>query len=304
MTLYQVNYSNLETKKQPLRGLKQGGQPSKPVLVPCGKCIGCRLERSRQWAIRCVHESQMHDRNAFVTLTYNDEHITHGGMGYTLYPRHLQLFFKKLRKEYGPKIKFFACGEYGEKYGRPHYHACIFGIDFKHDQVEILPRRGEFPVYTSPSLQALWMEGKGKNKTVLGDVAIGEVNFETAAYCARYIMKKKLGKQASIYKKVGIEPEFTRMSRRPGIGSSWYDKWKTDVFPHDYVVLREGIKCRPPKFYGSKYELENPDKWASIKDIRKQRAELHAKDNVKTRLATKERNSKYKIDQLKRGLNV
>ena len=95
--------------------------------VPCGQCIGCRLERSRQWAVRCIHEAQLHKDNCFITLTYNDEHLPSPP---SLSVRDFQLFMKRLRKRFGKGIRFFHCGEYGEKYGRPHYHACLFGFDF------------------------------------------------------------------------------------------------------------------------------------------------------------------------------
>lgn len=293
LTLYKsLKGVDPKSGKTPLRGIKNGGNPQQPVKVPCQRCIGCRLERSRQWAIRCINEAQMHEKNCFVTLTYETENLTYGGEAYTLYPRDLQLFFKKLRKKYGPKIKYFACGEYGEKKGRPHYHACIFGVDFD-DKILTPVQKGEFPLYTSASLAKLWTHG--------GNV-IGEVNFETAAYTARYILKKKLGKTASHYKKVGIEPEFTRMSRRPGLGASWLAKYKGDVFPHDYQVIRGGVKTRPPKYYGSLYEVENPEQFAAIKIRREKQALKMAEDNTKIRLAAKLAIKKQQIKTLLRSL--
>lgn len=297
LTLYKVNYSTLATKKQPLRGLLHGGDPTKPVQVPCSKCWGCRLERARQWSIRCMHEKQMHDESCFITLTYNDEHVTHGGQSLTLYPRDLQLFLKRLRKKYGQKIKFFACGEYGEKKGRPHYHALIFGLDFK-DRIPI-PTRGENPLYTSPSLQQLW----SANNMAIGDVSIGDVTFESASYVARYIMKKKLGKTAGHYKRVGIEPEFTRMSRRPGIGAGWYDKYKSDVYPQGYCVIRGGIKSPPPKYYNSKYELTNPIEYDNLRKQKEKEALKRASDNTHSRLATRERVKKCQTKSLLRKLD-
>lgn len=299
MILYQTKKGiNPETGKIPLVGLKYGGDPTKPIKVPCGKCWGCRLERARQWAIRCMHENQMHEESCFITLTYNDAHMTYGGNTTgTLYPKDLQLFLKRLRKKYGSKIKFFACGEYGEKKGRPHYHACIFGLNFN-DRIQI-PTRGENPLYTSPNLQSLWSDSNG----AMGDVSIGDVTFESASYVARYIMKKKLGKTNSFYKREGIEPEFTRMSRRPGIGASWYEKFKTDVYPHGYCVIRGGIKSPPPKFYNNKYELTNPLEYDILKQQRETEALKRASDNTKSRLATKERIKKCQTKSLTRKLD-
>jgi hypothetical protein len=244
-----------------------------------------------------MHENQMHEESCFITLTYNEEHITHGGKGYTLYPRDLQLFLKRLRKKYGEKIKFFACGEYGEKKGRPHYHAVLFGIDFK-DRFEI-PNKGENPLYTSVLLQQLWSE----NKIPIGDVSIGDVTFESASYVARYIMKKKLGKSSVFYKREGKEPEFTRMSRRPGIGTSWYEKYSSDVYPHGYCVIRGGIKSPPPKYYNNKYELTNPLEYSILKEQREKEALKRASDNTKSRLATKERVKKCQTKILLRKMD-
>jgi len=290
MILYKSLKGKNANGKTPLTGLKNGGDPKQPVRVPCSRCFGCRLERSRQNAIRCVNEAQMHENNCFITLTYSDEYLTWGSKKPVLYPRDLQLFFKRLRKKYGPKIRFFACGEYGERKGRPHYHACVFNHAF----TDLTPKpntQGDSPLFDSESLKALWG---------LGDVSVGEVTFESAAYVARYIMQKKLGKTASFYKREGISPEFVRMSRRPGIGASWYEKFKDDIFPHDYQVIRGGMKIRPPKYYGSKYELTNPTEYAIISESRQKAAEKMAPDNTLKRLAVKERVKKRQVSSLSR----
>jgi len=98
------------------------------IKIPCGQCTGCRLDRSKAWAIRCYHESMMWEENCFATLTYDDEHLPKNS---SLDKRDLQKFFKRLRKKYEPKkIRYYACAEYGEKSFRPHYHAAIFNISF------------------------------------------------------------------------------------------------------------------------------------------------------------------------------
>jgi len=278
--------------KWPLTSIKLGN-PLLPVQVPCSRCIGCRLERSRQWAIRCMNEAQMHENNCFITLTYSPENVTFGGgENLTLYPRHLQLFLKKLRKKYGNGIRFFACGEYGDRYHRPHYHAILFGHDF-HDRTLHSEREG-IRLDNSEELSKLWG---------LGDTKVGDVTFESAAYVARYQMKKKVGKTASYYNRIGIIPEFVRMSRRPGIGTPWLNKFQDDVFPHDYMVIRNGLKARPPKFYGSKYELSNPIEFAIIKERRKTAMEKQAKNNTKMKLHAKEVIKQQQIQSLKRTLD-
>jgi len=135
------------------------------MTVPCGRCIGCRLERSRQWALRCMHELEFHKCNSFVTLTYRDNDLPMGNMEATLVPDDLMLFWKRLRKEYGNGIRYFACGEYGERTRRPHYHACIFGVDFKDRKV--FSTKGDFTLYTSDTLDSIW----GYGHCIIGDVS-------------------------------------------------------------------------------------------------------------------------------------
>uniref|UniRef100_UPI0040482461 rolling circle replication-associated protein n=1 Tax=Shewanella sp. TaxID=50422 RepID=UPI0040482461 len=158
------------------------GYADRPVTLPCGQCVGCRLEHSRQWAIRCVHEAQLHQDNCFITLTYNDDYLPENG---TLVKRDFQLFMKRLRKKYPHAVRYYQCGEYGSKTHRPHYHACLFGHDFKD---KTLWQKGSdgTPLYISSSLQDLW----SSDGHSIGFSTIGTVTFQSAAYVARYIMKK------------------------------------------------------------------------------------------------------------------
>jgi len=126
----------------------------KQFVLPCGRCIGCRLERSRQWAVRMMHEASLHQDNCFITLTYDNEHLPKNA---SLVKRDFQLFMKRLRKAYpAVRIRFFHCGEYGEQYGRPHYHAILFGFDFPDKY--FLGKRNQFPVWRSASLERLWSD--------------------------------------------------------------------------------------------------------------------------------------------------
>ena len=198
------------------------------VQVPCGRCIGCRLERSRQWAVRCVHEAQLHKDNCFITLTYSPENVPKDS---SLHLEHFQKFMKRLRKYiftevqkvnflismmsvdtgrvigYVPSqgVRFFHCGEYGELLSRPHYHACLFGFDFS-DKV-LWSTRGGVRLYRSKVLEKLW---------TFGFSTIGDVTFESAAYVARYCTKKITGDEADKHYN-GRSPEYVTMSRRPCI---------------------------------------------------------------------------------------
>lgn len=207
--------------------------------LPCGQCQACRLERSRQWAVRCMHEAAMYSQNCFLTLTYDDASLPVGG---TLVRGDQQLFMKRLRKRIAPeRVRFFACGEYGESRGRPHYHFLLFGYDFP-DKVEVGKRAG-LPVFSSQAVAELWPHGLHE---------LGAVSFESAAYVARYVAKKmderELGDRL---------PEFAGMSLRPAIGDPWLEKYHGEVYPLDRVVSR-GREVRPPRRYDVWLKREDP----------------------------------------------
>ena len=231
------------------------------VIIPCGQCIGCRLERSRQWAIRCVHEASLHESNCFLTLTYNDENLPSNG---SLNLEDIQLFLKRLRRHVEPvKIRFFQCGEYGEQYQRPHHHCIIFGYDFP--DKELIGRNLGNSVYQSATLDRLW--GKGF-------CSIGDVSFESAAYVARYVLKKVTGKEADSHYG-DRKPDFITMSRRPGLAADWFNKFEGDVYPKDFLTIRNGLKCHPPKFYDRLYERNHgSNELAKIVEKRKEKASL------------------------------
>lgn len=272
------------------------GYSDLPVMVPCGQCIGCRLEKSRQWAIRCMHEASLYDDNCFLTLTYDQEHLPEDG---SLHVEHFQKFMKRLRKKYsGRTIRFFHCGEYGEKNFRPHYHAIIFNFDFPDKRY--FQKRGEFRLYTSEILHGQ----NGGGLWPYGHCLIGSVTFESAGYVARYVLKKLNGDLADVesgpyglshYQTISVDsgeifdlkPEYTTMSRRPGIGKGWYDQFKNDVYPSDHIIVR-GKKCSVPKFYDNQFEIEYPDEMRIVKAKRKMSAGEHDDNNTADRLYVRE----------------
>lgn len=277
--------------KRKLTFSAKSGYVDLPQTVPCGQCIGCRLERSRQWAVRCVHEAQSHVHNCFVTLTYSDEHLPEGR---TLVKADFQKFMKRLRKHYGKSVRYYHCGEYGDLDDRPHYHALLFGIDFPDKKPHSKNGQGDV-VYKSELLERIW--GKGF-------CTIGALTFETAAYTARYVMKKVNGKNAeSHYESIDPEsgevrrrvPEYATMSLKPGIGGDWFDKYKSDVFPADEVVLR-GKQQRAPRFYDRRLEQDDPGLLLKIKRKRTRSAKKHKADQTPERLAVRE---EVKLSQLK-----
>lgn len=263
------------------------GNVLRSLTLPCGQCIGCRLERSRQWAIRCMHEASMHEENGFLTLTYNQENCPN-----SLEYRHFQLFMKRARREFGP-LRFYMCGEYGSKTFRPHYHALLFGCGFLADRYLWRNSGSGFPLYRSPTLDRLWPYGNAE---------LGDVSFESAAYVARYVVKKVTGDRADDHYKrvdsdtgeiVSVVPEFTRMSLKPGIGRLWIEKFYTDVYPED-VVMVNGMKCKPPRYYDGVF-----DYFRQIDDVefnRFERALLTKEDTSPERLAVREKVARARLD--------
>ena len=216
------------------------------LLLPCGQCLGCRLDHAKMWSIRCMHEAQMHEKNCFITLTYDDAHLPDGG---SLKPKDLQDFWKRLRFRFpNSKIRYYACGEYGDKLSRPHYHAIVFGFDFPDKKAFFRSRRGDI-VYRSKILEELWDKGIS---------SIGSVTPESCGYVARYVVKKFKGKGADDFYH-GLVPEFVVMSRRPGIAREWFEKFKSDVFPGDFVVDKKGHKVKTPRYYEKLLSQLYPD---------------------------------------------
>ena len=262
--------------------------------LACGQCIGCRLERARGWAARCMHEAQGHELNSFVTLTYADPAPV------SLEYRDFQLFMKRLRKAHSGRVRFFMCGEYGESNFRPHYHALLFGVGFV-DRKRIAKTDAGFTLYRSAGLERLWPHGLS---------SVGDVSFESAGYVARYALKKVTGDcSAQFYKSVDyqtgevtpITPEFCHMSLRPGIGQHWYQKYKSQTFPRDYVVVR-GVRCNVPKYYKRLYDRESPleSEWL---DYQREKAALErVADNTDERLAVKEQVLRATLSHLVRSI--
>lgn len=261
--------------------------------LPCGQCIGCRLERSRQWAIRCVHEASLHSANCFITLTFNDKYLN---KKQSLNKKDFVNFMKRLRKKWGSGIRFFHCGEYGGITQRPHHHACIFNFDFK--DRELWTVRKGVKLYRSKELESLWTHPKTGES--LGFSTIGDVTFESAAYVARYIMKKINGplKESHYGKRT---PDYVTMSRRPGIGRDWIEKYMSDVYPDDNVIIRNGKRrAKPPRYYDQIYDLTNPEEFANLKTIRQAKAKA-SPDNTPERLLTRFKCQQAKTKELTRS---
>lgn len=232
---------------------------AKSVTLPCGKCYGCVKERARQWAVRLQHEAQLHEDNAFITLTYDDEHLPKDR---SLSVRHCQEFLKRFRARIAPvRIKFFLAGEYGDENERPHYHAIIFGWA----PPELSARQGV--AVSRLSVSELLTEVWGQGFTSVGSVAPASV-----AYVSQYALKK-VGKTPESYG--GRKPEFVLMSRGGrnghGIGYGWIEKFRGDVYPSDEVIVG-GVPCRPPRYYDKYLESQDSELLARLKAKREREA--------------------------------
>lgn len=279
----------------------------RPVTVSCGQCTGCRMRHARDWAVRCIHEAQMHRDNMFITLTYDEHHLP---FGRTLVLEDYQKFMKRLRKKAGQGIRFFHCGEYGETTLRPHYHALLFGVDMPDKQ--LFRQKKGVSLYTSKLLEELWP---------FGFSTVGAVTYQSAAYTARYIMKKQTGDLSLktgrydmldregaviINRETGAilqkRREYTTMSRRPGIGQAWLERFGQEVLDSDEVII-DGRPVRPPRYYDKILEEAHAERFDEIRRDRIEAARPHAWNNSTDRLVVREKVAEAKLSQYKRELD-
>lgn len=318
-----------------LSSVDQNGEISYSQLVPCQQCLGCRIDYSKKWADRIVMEQLMSPKNScfFVTLTYNDVSIQDNLTNHrydlvvdgdyttieaaTLCKKDFQDFNKRLRKHFADHydhqgIRFFMCGEYGSKYKRPHYHVCYFNLPIQDLQFYANNHQGD-TLYTSPTLEKLW--GKGY-------VVIGELNWESAAYTARYVVKKFKGKESEeYYHQMGdVLPEFCLSSRKPGLAASYFDKNMETIYRHDCIQLpstrdRDG-RSAVPRYFDKlleKYLEDHPDCDINLEKVKADRRRAAEISTYNRRILSglfdkeyfdlKEKEFKSHINLLKRGLD-
>lgn len=278
------------------------------MAVPCGQCLSCRVTKAAMWSFRVMSEARDHRDNCWITLTYDQEHLPLHGSLNRGDPTN---FFKRLRHHLGDvKVRYFGCGEYGDKRERPHYHICLFGY-YPDDLVAYdRTRRGE-PLYRSPFLEKVWGNGL---------VQVSDLTAYNAAYTARYSLKKVVGKFADRvdpgtglkpYERIDtftgeiveVAPEFMMCSTNPGIGKSFFDKFFSDVFPRGTVV-HKGREVPAPEYFWQLLRKENPELYDALKVERTKLAKAAADhpDNSERRLAEREKyaESAYK-DSRKRS---
>lgn len=310
-----------EASKEFHQKLQNGKNIKSVKMIPCGQCISCRLNKSRDWANRIMLEAKEFACNYFVTLTYEDQYLPikrcyndeTGEIitGFTLKKEDLEKFNHDLRQYWKRKfnhdgIRYYSCGEYGSENLRPHYHCIIFNLPHLSDlKIYRVTETGSI-LYTSETISNIWKKGY---------VVIGEVTWESASYVARYVMKKKFGKEADqYYKSMAKIPEFTTMSRMPGIGRNYYEANKETIYATDEIFIQGSkgiIGTKPSKYFDRLYEQDHPEEYKKIKLNRENKNLLNTKldikklktvENIQKKREIAERNTIAKTKALKREL--
>lgn len=310
----------------------------KSITLPCGNCIGCRLDRAKSWALRNYHEASVSNSACFITLTFGDAATIDNVFRLrqfsslsrskkfaearkrvnTLVRGDFSSFIKRLRKELykgyeyydenGVKrffqlkegLRFYACGEYGELNSRPHYHALIYNFDFPGKRYLATERGNVY--WTHPVLERAWG---------FGFVYISDFTINTASYVSRYVTKKINGRLKDEWYQ-GLEPEYQVCSNRPGIGRKWFEKFQSDVYPSDEVLFptRSGkkVKMKPPKYYDNLFDKFSPDEFAEVKKVREIYVSKQSKEpgfileHSPERLSVKEQVQLLRFKKLTRAL--
>lgn len=259
------------------------------VKLKCSQCIGCRLELREAWALRCYCEMKSHKHSFFLTPTYDDAHLPLHG---SLVPDHLSDFMRALRRKSRlGALRYFGVGEYGERTHRPHYHALVFGPDIP-DLRKVNSIRASEDVFRSELVSEAWP---------YGDVVIGRASLATARYVAGYVVKKYRGKDSEAHYSrvddatgeiVSVEPEFSRMSRRPGVGLPWLERWWRDVYAtgHDSIIVN-GKRCAVPRYFRDKLQSLSDVAPSILDDVELRefrRSETASLDSSPERLAVRE----------------
>ena len=258
------------------------------MQLPCGYCMECRLAKKRDWALRATHEASLtNHKNCFVTLTYRDEDLP---ADLSVRKGVLQKFCQDLRDAVSA-FRYLGCGEYGspENTYRPHYHLCLFGIDFLEDRYFWRKTRAGHNLFRSPTLEKIWP---------FGFSTIGALSPDSAAYVASYTTKKIVGTtekalelrqerygRSDQYTRWFVEPEFALMSRRPGLGADWITNHFADVYgtkshPRSSCLLK-GKEVRPPRFYDKALEKHDPEHYALVQELRRKEAAESEDDHAR-----------------------
>lgn len=280
---------------------KDGHIYSEQILLPCGSCLSCRLKYSSEWATRCMLEASQWTCNYFVTLTYNEYFVPRSKFydfneftgevfeneSLSIRYKDIQDFMKRLRtnleRKYGHTgVRVYGGSEYGPTTQRPHYHMILFNCPIPDLKYECSNFRGD-AYYTSEFLNDCWsyLDKKTGIRVPLGFVTVGDCTFDSAAYCARYMLKKHKGKDIDFYSKRNIEPEGSFMSRKPGIARDYFDQNSEKIYKYDQIIITgsdgKAKRVRPPRYYDNLYDIFSPEDFERVKSLRKESSELSIK---------------------------
>jgi hypothetical protein len=252
------NWSTLNISKYKLRFItkaqyyywdkerREGREHLNVLKIPCTKCIECRANHAKEWAVRAYMETKQNPTGIFLTLSYDNKHLPIGELGNpTLRKRDITLFKKRLRERTGATIKTFECGEYGEKRGRPHYHMIIWNWKPTDERLIKQNISGD-SLFNSQYLEKIWSKGL---------IIYGNISYESAAYVARYVNKKKITRALA----PDQEETYINMSRKEGIGKGEWtiNHEKYQKLNSIYVPTKNGTKiCKIPRYYLKQWEKE------------------------------------------------
>lgn len=253
------------------------------VEIACQQCIPCRIQRAAAGAIRCYHESKMHEVSSFVTLTYSDKNLPEDG---GLVHRDFQLFMKRLRARSSFKMKMVMCGEYGERTNRPHYHALLFGCDFSDRRFFRKTGIGH-NLDTSQFLEETWG---------LGHATVGDVTYESSRYVCGYVLKKVLGPSAADHY-MGRRPDYIIWGN--GIGKEWFQIYGSAAYNHDFIVV-DGKRMKIPRYYDTKFEIVDTKRFEVVKRERVRKAKAREPDLANRRSWTREQVAKARLARFRR----
>ncbi len=257
---------------------RKAGSDYRILEIPCGQCMHCRQNVAAQWKNRLILEASLHEHCQFATLTYSDKNLPHdGGLDREAMPEFMRRLRERLRP-YGSRrgkllqtVRYFGCGEYGENFSRrPHYHILLFGLSVPDRRLWRTTPAGA-PSYRSDFLEEIWP---------FGHVEFSDVTASSIAYVSGYSIKKLNGKLgAEAYRRshpitgevFDCEPPFAQMSRRPGIGKNWFERFKADCFPSDYLVI-DGRKVPVPKYFFRLFESDDPEAASAVREAREFRS--------------------------------
>lgn len=250
------------------------------TLIPCGHCVGCSTDISKSWMNRMVLEKEVSSTSYFLTITYDEEHLPSDHM---LKKNHLDKFIKDIRNYFKnnydyDNIRYYACGEYGSKTARPHYHMIVYNLPLTSLEYEILGLgKGvkclfktvgmsvdNEPLYQFDFLNNIWKKGF---------VVVGKVTSKSCGYVARYVNKKRMKKLPNwLLEKQGIVPEFNCMSRMPGIGEEYYHQNYLKILDNNLNFYIDGQLMSVGRYFEKFLDKFHPEEMERYKKLKESKS--------------------------------